>query len=332
MSLQTQQVQMLNGSVQTRSDGSTDRNTIKVLIPFDGSENSDVALSELKRAGLPEQLEAFLAVTSVWLPSSPYEITRAVSARRLKALTAGVSSFAPALRNYEEQRVLSREAEQRIRSDFPPATISTETLQSEAAVSNEVIRRAERWGAELIIVGAKTSPSPYITDYAGPALKIAREATCSVRIARICAQHEDSPTRLIIALETPASSAHLVERVAERHWPSETEVHLVLLRKRGPHDQTQDLKENAMLEQLAGPLRETGLRVFVTTLTGQPKEILLSKARELAVDCVFIDAAGTNAIEGSLGAVAQVLVLGAHCSVEVVRSRSLNPTDFKPAA
>jgi hypothetical protein len=30
--------------------------------------------------------------------------------------------------------------------------------------------------------------------------------------------------------------------------------------------------------------------------------------------------------------VAQVLVLGAHCSVEVVRSRSLNPTDFKPAA
>ncbi|HEY6246919.1 MAG TPA: universal stress protein [Pyrinomonadaceae bacterium] len=332
MSFQTQQVQMLNRSLQTKADASADRNAIKVLIPFDGSENSGVALSELRRAGLPEHFEVFLGVTDVWLPSSPYEITRAVSARRLSALTAGMSSFVPALSDYEEHRVLLRDAEERVRSTFPTATISSEALQSEAAVSNEVIRKAKQWGADLIVVGSKTSPSPHITDYAGPALKISREAHCSVRIARICAQHEDSPTRLIIALETPESSEHLVERVAERHWPSETEVHLVLLRKPGPHDQTQDLKENAMLEQLARPLREIGLRVFVTTLTGQPKEILLSKARELAVDCVFIDAAGTNAIEGSLGAVAQVLVLGAHCSVEVVRSGSLNPTDFKPAA
>src|SRR6185436_4400767 len=80
---------------------------LKVFIPYDGSESSDTALDDLKRAGLPPQLEALVAVTQVWLPLSPYEITHAVSARRMKLLTSGLSSFVPALRDHEEQRVLS---------------------------------------------------------------------------------------------------------------------------------------------------------------------------------------------------------------------------------
>ncbi|HEY6120229.1 MAG TPA: hypothetical protein VIV66_09735, partial [Pyrinomonadaceae bacterium] len=66
---------------------------IKVLIPYDGSESGDAALDELRRAGLPQSLDAIVAVTNVWLPLSPYEITRAVSARRMMVLTAGMSSF-----------------------------------------------------------------------------------------------------------------------------------------------------------------------------------------------------------------------------------------------
>ena len=93
----------------------------RVLIPYDGSENAETALDTLKAAGLPPELEVLVAVTQVWLPLSPYDITRAVSARRMKVLTAGVSSFVPALRDYEEQRVLSLEAEKRIGAMFPLA-------------------------------------------------------------------------------------------------------------------------------------------------------------------------------------------------------------------
>jgi hypothetical protein len=60
---------------------------IKVLIPYDGSESGDAALDDLRRAGLPQALDAIVAVTNVWLPLSPYEITRAVSARRMMVLT-----------------------------------------------------------------------------------------------------------------------------------------------------------------------------------------------------------------------------------------------------
>ncbi len=331
MSFQAQRLQIKDHSSRMGVDTSRDRKTIKVLIPYDGSENSDVALSELRRAGLPEQFDALVAVTNVWLPSSPYEITKAVSARRLRALNAGVMSFAPALRNHEEQLVLSRQAEQRLSLDFPTATISTEAFESETDVANEVIRKTRQWGAELIIVGATTSPSLHITDYAGPALKIVREADCSVRIARVSGNKDNGPVRFIVGLLEPTSSAEIVERVAERDWPPETEAHLVVLRKPGPHDPTRDLRDNALSKQLAERLRATGLRVFVTTLDGQPEEALLSKAQELAVDCVFIDAA-SGSLDDGLSPLARAVAIGARCSVEVVRHGSLNSKEFKTAA
>jgi hypothetical protein len=45
--------------------------TLRVFIPYDGSETSEAVLNNLKSAGLPQELEALVAVTQVWLPSSP---------------------------------------------------------------------------------------------------------------------------------------------------------------------------------------------------------------------------------------------------------------------
>ena len=57
---------------------------LRVLIPYDGSETAEATLNDLSEAALPPELDALITVTQVCLPSSPYEITRAVSARRLK--------------------------------------------------------------------------------------------------------------------------------------------------------------------------------------------------------------------------------------------------------
>ena len=54
---------------------------IKVLILYDGSENSDVALDDLSRAGLPHGVKALALVTDVCLPSSPEDINKAVADR-----------------------------------------------------------------------------------------------------------------------------------------------------------------------------------------------------------------------------------------------------------
>jgi nucleotide-binding universal stress UspA family protein len=313
--------------------------SIKVMIPYDGSESGEMALDDLRRAGLPQALDAIVAVTNVWLPLSPYEITRAVSARRMRVLSAGASSFAPALRDHEEQRVLSLEAERRISSIFPSGTVRAEAMQDAATVANEILRKAEQWGVELIIVGAKTSPSAHITDYAGPALKVAREAHCSVRIARASDRKEDSPIRIIAGLDGSAALAvRVVDAVADRTWPPASEIRLVVVRKDRPRNPRKDAEATVMLDQAAQELRAKGLTVSLAIRDGMPQDVLLHEAREFAADCIFIDSAGSSHEldagydRRDLSRVAEALALGADCSVEIVRAKNFSGQYLKPAA
>ena len=312
--------------------------SIKVLIPYDGSESAEMVLDDLRRAGLPQALNAIVAVTNVWLPLSPYEITRAVSARRMRVLTAGASSYAPALRDHEEQRVLSLEAERRISSIFPSGTVRVAAMPETATVANAILRKAKQWEAELIIVGANTSPSPHITDYAGPALKVAREAHCSVRIARASDRKDDSPIRIIIGTDGSASAAHVIDAVAARVWPQGSETRLVAVRTDGPRNPRKDAEATVILDQAAQKLSENGLTVSVAVRHGMPQDVLLHETREFAADCVFIDARGLSyRLNGGydglgLSKATEALALGAHCSIEVVRARNSGGQYLKPAA
>lgn len=309
----------------------------KVFIPYDGSESSDTALDNLRRAGLPQGLEALVAVTQVWFPLSPYEITHAVSARRMKLLTSGISSFAPALREYEEQRVLSLEADRRIRSIFPSGTVKTEVMQ-EMAVAGEILRKVKSWGAELIILGAKTSPSPQITDYAGPALRVARDAPCSIRIERTCDRNGDAAVQILIGVDESGSTDLVVQAVAERFWPVGSKASLVAVRKSGPREPGAQSETGQALERQANRLRATGLEVSIGIKDGQPEDVLLREARDLSADCIFIDSHGLGRRQSNdsdrrgPGKAVEAILLGAHCSVEIVRSKNLTGEYLQPAA
>lgn len=308
----------------------------KVFIPYDGSETSDTALDNLRRAGLPQGLEALVAVTQVWLPLSPYEITQAVSARRMKLLTSGMSSFVPALREHEEQRVLSLEADRRIRSIFPSGTVKTEVMQ-EMSVAGEILRKAKSWGAELIILGAKTSPSPQITDYVGPALRVVQDAHCSVRIGRVTDRNGDAPIQILIGVDESTSTDLVVQAVAERFWPVRSKASLVAVRKIGPRDPGGQSETGLALERHADRLRATGLEVSIGVKYGQPEDVLLREACDLSADCIFIDSHGLGRqSHGSdsrgLGKAVEAILLGAHCSVEIVRSKNVAEQYSKPAA
>ncbi len=313
--------------------------SIKVLIPYDGSESAETALGDMRRAGLPQALDAVVAVTNVWLPLSPYEITRAVSSRRMSVLNSGASSFAPALRDHEEQRVLSLEAERRISSIFPSGTVRAEAIEDTATVANEILRKAKQWGADLIIVGSSPGPSPHITDYAGPALKVAREAHCSVRIARASERKDGAPIRIIAGLDgSVAMMGRVVDAVADRTWPPGSEARLVAVRKDGPRDPWRDAETGVALDRAAQVLRAKGLTVSTAIRDGRPQDVLLHEAREFAADCIFIDSrelsheldAGYDRRDFSKAA--EALALGAHCSVEIVRAGKIRHRNLKPAA
>jgi nucleotide-binding universal stress UspA family protein len=285
-------------------------------------------------AGLPRELDALIAVTQVWLPSSPYEITSAVSARRMKLLTSGLSSYVPALQEHEEQRVLSLEAERRLRSMFPEARVKTEAIQDTAAVAQAILEKAKRWGAELIILGSKTDPSSQISNYAGPALRVAQDAHCSVHIARPSDRKEDSAIRLVICVDESPSSQDVVNAVGERIWPTGTVANIVMTRKPGPRHVRKDAEAAQVLNTWADRLRAKSLEVSVDIVDGQSEEVLLRKTQDASVGCVFVDPQhGEGDVDASgLGAGVKAFILAAQCSVEVVRANSSNDQYLEPAA
>ena len=312
----------------------TQEKKLRVLIPYDGSDTAEATLKDLSKAALPPELDALITVTQVCLPSSPYEITRAVSARRLKLLTSGTSSYVPALQEHEEQRVLSLEAEQRLRSMFPKGRVKTEAIQDTATVVQEILQKAERWGAELIILGSRTSPSALISDYAGPALRVAQDAHCSVRIVRPSDRKPDAAIQLVICVDESSASHDVVKAAGERVWPTGTIANIVMTRKPVPRHVTSDAGVAQVLDTWADTLRAKGLEVSVEIVDSQPKEVLLQKSQESSVDCIFVDRHHGEGDVGTSGLSpgAKALILGAQCSVEVVRGKSSNDRYLQPAA
>lgn len=313
------------------------RKQLSVLIPYDGSDGAETAQDDLERAGLPQKFEALIAVTDVWLPSSPCEITRAVSARRLKLLTSGLSSYAPAMRDREEQRVLSREADDRIRSMFPSANVATVPMRESRSLTQAIVEKAKSYDADLIVLGSKASPSPDITDYAGPSLRVARAAHCSVRIARTVERIASFPIHMVIGLDDTKSMEGLVKVVSERVWPVGTKVDIVVTRYLRPRDPALESKTALALENMVGKFGAPGSKVSIVFEYGEPQDVLLEHAKKVSADCIFIDADILGHAQGNgdvwgLSKVAQSVALRAPCSVEIVRPGIVRHEYLKPAA
>ncbi|MBD0371822.1 MAG: universal stress protein [Pyrinomonadaceae bacterium] len=156
---------------------------MKLLIGYDGSDSADASLRELARAGLAKNMEALILVDDVWLPSSPSEFSRAVSARRM--LAAESSSFVPALRAVEEGRALSRHALRRARSLFPDWDVRVEVSSGVGSPASELIRKATSWEADCVFVGIHGHESQICT---GVSIRLAARLTssspCSVELSR----------------------------------------------------------------------------------------------------------------------------------------------------
>jgi len=126
--------------------------------------------------------------------------------------------------------------------------------------------------------------------------------------------------------------------VANRTWPPASEARLVAVRKDGPRDPRKDAETTVALDSAAKTLGAKGLAVSIAIRDGKPQDVLLREAREFAADCIFIESRGLDreVDEGyggeGLGNTATALVLGAHCSVEIVRAKNFGGPFLKPAA
>lgn len=303
---------------------------MKILIAYDGSECADAALDDLKRAGLPGEVEArILMITEGWMTPPPDEAT---AAKEGIAPLARTPDFVQQMYAQREGRIVEAKglvemAQKRVRGIFPAWSSTTEARVGSPAT--EIIAEANEWKPDLIVVGSHGRTMIGRLVLGSISQKTLTEADCSVRIARRTrarSMDNDSPLRLIIGIDGSLNAEMAVAQVANRSWATGTAVRLVTATKAfhmyGTDPVVQEQHTQEIQRGATMPLEATGLLVSSIVREGDPKRVLIEAAREWDADTIFIGAKGHSFLERTLlGSVSYAVAARAACTVEVVRPR-----------
>jgi nucleotide-binding universal stress UspA family protein len=316
------------------------RDRMKVLIAYDGSSYADAALDDLRRAGLPREGEALVVSVGdvlVTPSSSIYDIDGiALTSRRVTSAIAQVHGLASQVLG--EARGLATEASRRVQSDFPDWEVRAEVLAG--TPSRQLIQKAERWKADLIVVGSQGRSVLGRLFLGSVSKKVAEEARCSVRVARRGVERgHDAPVRVIIGVDGSPGAERAVRAVGRRVWTDGTKTRLIAVDDgiaptriarilptaaatitAGNREAAVKVRE--MVEWAAEELRAIGLNVSVEVMKGEPQRALIEETQKWKADCIFVGSRGLAFPQERVGMGSQAtgLVINATCSVEVVRS------------
>jgi nucleotide-binding universal stress UspA family protein len=296
---------------------------MKIVIGYDGSDCAGAALHDLQRAGLPHAVEALvISVAEQWLPPPPpssYEIAGA------EGILGGViEAKRQASQAVEDARSIALQATKVVQSLLPSWSVGAEAYSGSPA--REILRRAEEWEADLIVVGSHGRSAAGRLILGSVSQRVVTGAACSVRVARHQAKEKDSPVRIIIGFDGSPGSDIAVRKVAARIWPKDSEVRLVT--SVDPlHEYAMEPEEKfaymlAIQQAAETTFRTVGLQVESFIKEEDPKLLLIAEAERWGADSIFVGARGLNRVERFLlGSVSTAVVARAHCSVEVARDR-----------
>ncbi|HEY9284649.1 MAG TPA: universal stress protein, partial [Pyrinomonadaceae bacterium] len=160
----------------------------RVLIAYDGSECSDAALDDLRRAGLPSSAEALvLTVADVIVPPPDEELPGGPAVH-----IAEVERHAreKAEKATKEARACAARAAERVKADFPGWSVRAEVECDSPPWA--VIKTAERLRADLVVVGShRHAVAGGRLILGSTSQRVLYEAHCSVRVARCAGGRRD---------------------------------------------------------------------------------------------------------------------------------------------
>jgi nucleotide-binding universal stress UspA family protein len=235
----------------------------------------------------------------------------------------------------ERAKVNAASAAERLQRQFPHWKISAESAAD--SPSWGIVQKAEKWGADLIVVGSHGYSSLGRWVLGSVSQTVLTQAPCSVRIARGRHTPIGRPLRILVGVDGSNESEMAVRAVAERIWPAGTDIRLVMVVNpaildvintstlAGEDDRPKghvDHRVGTMLERFAEIAHEnpSGATVATTLLSGDPKKVLPKEAEFWGADCLFIGSRGLSNWERLLlGSVSTAVAIRTQCSVEVVR-------------
>lgn len=314
---------------------------MRLLIGYDGSECAGAAIYDLRRAGLPPDVEATLMTCvdlTPHLPASCYQPVDAATAAKEPPIVRNARLLA--LAAITEAKSTAARGVQRVKAEFPGWTVAPETTP-DCSAYRALVLKAEKWRPDLLVVGSHGRSAAGRALLGSVSQKVLSHAVCSVRVARFredASRLAGDPVRIVLGVDGSADSAAAVSAVADRCWPSGTEIRVVMAVDQrltvalayGPHvgmwmpavpaitdDKT---LPSHITDQVAKELRQAGLSAVPVVADGDPKQVLLREAEQFNADCIFVGAKGHSGLDRFLlGSVSAAVAARAHCSVEVVR-------------
>lgn len=295
-------------------------NLMKILIAYDGSDCAKAALSDLQYSGLPSKAEAMVVSVAEQLMPVPASFGM-VEMDFSDNLISGVSGA----------KEHAGEASSTLKSIFPNWEITTTIGMGSPA--SFIINKADEWKPDLIVIGSHGRSAIGRFLLGSVSMKLAHNASCSVRLARRHKGHPDAGVKIMIGIDGSEDSEGAAREAVLRQWPAGSQVRLVnaswgsfpaasgsRLQPIAQWLLDEKARIAAMMARFEEELRNAGLAVSSIVKEGAAKDILLEEAESWEADCIFIGAKGLDKIERILiGSVSSSIAARAGCSVEIVR-------------
>ena len=313
---------------------------MKILIAYDGSSHADATIDDLRRAGLPREAEAVVvSVADVWSPPAPPSEYEAAQSPRDDWTRLRAQWFSQQeARAREEAQNLARAASQRALSYFPSWEVQTEVRLG--APAWELIRKADDWRADLLVVGSQGRSALGRVLLGSVSQKVVTEARCSVRVARNSVREPDAPARIIIGVDGSGYSDAAVDEMSRRVWPEGSVVKVVSVVRLPftPNEETRSLpdsyysqlekaetgKAQTAITSAVARLKQSGItqpEIESEIILGDAREKILDEAARWEADLIVLGSRGLGGFKRFLlGSVAQGVAAYAPCSVEIIRS------------
>jgi len=308
------------------------RKAMKILLAVDGSEAGIAAVEEAARIPWPEgSLVRIVSVAEIPSPARQW------------AAPMSSGSYEEWERIFEERSVdnIARAISRFGETGVERTKIAAKTLRGDPKIA--ILDEAERWGADLIVVGTHGYNALQRLWLGSVSRAVASHAKCSVEIARRRkAQGSDGKAmRILLAVDGSEFGDAAVEEIANRPWPPRSEVRVISVIRLPftPTTETQGLQdsyysqlERAERERAGSAInraiarlreddaeRETPLTLTGEVVVGRPAETIIETAEKWGADLITLGSHGYGGFKRFLlGSVSYAVATHAPCSVEIV--------------
>lgn len=303
---------------------------MRILLAIDSSPLSQAVISEVEARPWPAGAQVCV-----------------LTVIDLFALTYSVGYLEPFMKNEDDAaRLLVQEVAER----FGRRDLQTTTQVAEGYPAASIVEQAEKYGADLVFVGSH-GHGGFVRFLLGSVAKaVVQNAPCSVEIIRHPRHDADHPEhhqadelrermRILLATDGSEFSLRAARSIAERPWPVDTEFRIASVVERvipaadpwyaggAVARQRNEVSAKSCEEAVSAAqeiVAQTGFKTETAVLDGNPKKRIVEDAAEWGAHLVVVGSHGRRGLTRYLlGSVSEAVAMRAHCSVEVIRDRSL---------